>query len=308
MQEKAHCFALKISLFFKSVVRRIKVAFRTLRISHAEHNWHLSKKGNFYNPILEATIFRSQGCWKIARHDDYFGQFETAQVAQAYVLRMWMREQNLLPLPEMRPLRQDERRVAWEDMATGDAYCEGGVDYKIYKREANENLKADFFYLAQTGKDCYKCRMRTPVYAIVLPEGFEAVDEYVIEELEEEGVVVDEDVPFSAQDYCSLVSYVNYISPSALFEIHKRTGERSFCMEYSHTIKASYYRSICYACGAAQGDHFISSKLGTPFVPNNFEDFKKIRFYTIHEKISLRASTYSTGHPFMEDGFLENVA
>ncbi|MBA4117388.1 MAG: hypothetical protein C0514_00630 [Candidatus Puniceispirillum sp.] len=308
MKERAHRFALKISFIFEGVVQRIKAAFRALRIFHAEHNWHLSKKGNFYNPILEATIFRSQGYWKIARHDEYFGQFETAQVAQAYALRMWMREQNLLQLPGKSPLRQDESRVGGKDMVTEDAYCEDAVDYKIYKREANENLKAEFFYLAQTGKDCYRCRIRTPVYAIILPEGFEAVDEYAIEDLEEEGVVVDEYIPFSAQDYCSLVSYVDYISPSALREIYKHTGERSFCMEYSHTIKASYYRSICYACGAAQGDHFISSKLNTPFCPSHFEDFKKIRFYTIHEKISLRARTYTIDHPFMEDGFLENVA
>lgn len=46
------------------------------RIKFAKNRWFLSKNLNYYNPTLEATVFRNGGTWRIARHGHYFGSFE----------------------------------------------------------------------------------------------------------------------------------------------------------------------------------------------------------------------------------------
>lgn len=84
----------------------------------------------------------------------------------------------------------------------------------------DENMRADYFYLAQTDRNCYKCTKSTLVNAIILPEGFEIIDDYTMEELEKRGVEVKENL-FCRQDYLSIISYITYISSKALEEIYK---------------------------------------------------------------------------------------
>ena len=62
-----------------------------------------------------------------------------------------------------------------------------------------ENLRSEYFYLAQTEKECFKCHKHTIVNAIVLPEGFESIDEEGLDDDNQE-------TPFCANDYPSVLA------------------------------------------------------------------------------------------------------
>ena len=308
MKNKKKFFLHGVKVVFDFFLFPLKKLLVLFCVFYANQNWRLSKKGNLYSPLFKTTIFKSGDRWKLAQQGVYFGDFETAQLAQSYVLQNWLAGKKLRYCPKESQKAQDflvsfgrnNASTIWEN---DEKYVPN-----MYLREADENLKANLFYLASTFRTCFKCQASTPIYAIVLPQGFEALDDYAIEDLEGAGFVVDAYVPFSKQDYLSIVCYVTYISPAALRKIHTYTGERSFCKAYSLTTQSAYYRSICNFCGAAQGDNFTISEYNTPFCPDNLEGYRKIHFQTIFAEISLRANTYSIGYPFMEDGYLDNVA
>ena len=83
------------------------------------------------------------------------------------------------------------------------------------KESEDENLRAEYFYLAKTYRDCYECNKSTLVWAIILPEGFEAIDVDAMEYLEKKGVITESAI-FCKNDYLSLVSHVTYISQAAI--------------------------------------------------------------------------------------------
>ena len=60
------------------------------RIRLAKHYWFLSKNLNFYNPILESTVYRYCGHWSIARDGDYFGAFTSKKEAMDEAFRGWI--------------------------------------------------------------------------------------------------------------------------------------------------------------------------------------------------------------------------
>ena len=189
-------------------------------------------------------------------------------------------------------------------------YVSGNLDIKPFKKwlpfiETEENLRAEYFYLAQANKHCYKCNNSTVVNAIILPEGFEAVDDYTMDELEAQGIHVEKTL-FCQQDYQSILSYVTYISPEALDIIYEYTG-CSFKKEYSSSVNYSYYRSICNICLAAQGDNYTISEFNTAFHPINIDDFKKIKFYKIPQKIRVHAGINSVGYSSDNSVVVRNI-
>ena len=157
------------------------------------------------------------------------------------------------------------------------------------------NFRAEYFYFAQTSTCCYKCCKDTQVSAIILPEGFEAVDEQAIDDLEarEDSVEI---TPFCSQDYLSLVSYITYISPEALDEIDKFTNYIFFQKSYSSATGYSYYRSLCQHCNSAQGDNYIISEYNSAFFPIDVDKFTKIKFYKINKYIEVCAGSNSIGY------------
>ncbi|PCJ23262.1 MAG: hypothetical protein COA94_08440 [Rickettsiales bacterium] len=151
-----------------------------------------------------------------------------------------------------------------------------------------ENFRAKYFYLGQAYRNCYECNKATQVNAIILPEGFEAIDGEALDDLEELGIQP-KTIPFCRQDYLSILSYLTYISSDALEEIHKYTGRAYFVKKHSKVTGYSYYRSLCQHCSAAQGDNFVISEFNSVFCPTDINDFKKIKFHTLFKSIAVRA-------------------
>ena len=156
-------------------------------------------------------------------------------------------------------------------------------------------LIASFTLVPYILAKCNKCCKDTQVSAIILPEGFEAVDEQAIDDLEarEDSVEI---TPFCSQDYLSLVSYITYISPEALDEIDKFTNYIFFQKSYSSATGYSYYRSLCQHCNSAQGDNYIISEYNSAFFPIDVDKFTKIKFYKINKYIEVCAGSNSIGY------------
>lgn len=173
-------------------------------------------------------------------------------------------------------------------------------------RGSEENLRAEYFYLAQVETDCYKCFSRIIVNAIVLPEGFESLDDYAIEELDKKGILVEENI-FCKQDYLSILSYITYISPEALDEINKYNDNKLFGKKYSTAIGYSYYRSICPHCHAAQGDNFVITEHDSVFSPIDPQNFEKINFHKIQLKIKVRVGGNSIGYGPSNNVTIRNI-
>lgn len=69
----------------------IKSYFR-LRIFFAKRNWHVSKKGNLYNPSLGGTVYRCDEKWNFAKDDFHYSGFPSQCAAKQGLLWLWIFE------------------------------------------------------------------------------------------------------------------------------------------------------------------------------------------------------------------------
>lgn len=303
MIEKVSTFIVNICLITKYLCIYIKLFFIELRIKLTKNNWHLSKNHNYYNPTLAATVYRYGTVWKIARYGNFFGEFQDKNDAMASIFEEWLEDTKLLDtITSLQSTLKNIKQEIFDNYKNSkddEEKIEASINqnYRVIEKSENDvNFISKYFYLAQTTQNCYKCRKSILVNAIILPEGFETIDHDTIEDLEQQGIDVEEFSLFCSQDYRSILSYLTYISPKALEKIYKQVDGQLFQKKYSVSTNHEYYRSICNYCGAAQGDNFVISEYGSAFFPVDIEDFRKIKFYRIDEEIKALASSNSIGY------------
>ncbi len=281
----------------------IKLFFIKLHIKLAKNNWHLSKNRNYYNPTLSATVYRYGSTWKIARYNNFFGEFQNKDDAMTSIYEKWLQDNEIFD--NITSLQSTLKNIKQKILANYNNIKEAqekieetiSQNYQVIaKNETNINFISKYFYLAQTTQNCYKCRKNILVNAIILPKGFKTIDHDTIDYLEEQGVLVEEFSLFCSQDYQSILSYLTYISPKALEIIYQHVNQQLFQKKYSFSTNSEYYRSICNYCGAAQGDNFVILEYNSAFHPVDPKDFLKIKFYKIDEEIKALAGTNSIGY------------
>lgn len=91
-------FIGNISLKLKYAFIKVRKFFIESHIKHARSHWIISKNRNFYNPTLEATIFKYGNGWKIARYGDYFGEFKLKEEAVEEVFQIWLKEKKMIEI------------------------------------------------------------------------------------------------------------------------------------------------------------------------------------------------------------------
>lgn len=161
--------------------------------------------------------------------------------------------------------------------------------------DTEETARSSYFYLVQSYINCYACKNSMLVHGIVLPEGFEGIDHETMEDMAENGEVIEHTL-FCKKDYSSILSYVTYISPEALAAIHQITGINAYRKVFSKTTQHSYYRSVCPHCKAAQGDNFVICEFNVALSPVDSADYYKIRRTIILKEIKLCASRERFGY------------
>ena len=82
----------KACALYQRAHRRIYV----WKILSARHKWYKSKKGNLYNPKLNATISPTWVCtWNLSRFDDHYDGLESKESAQDIAFKIWMKKRLL---------------------------------------------------------------------------------------------------------------------------------------------------------------------------------------------------------------------
>lgn len=175
-------------------------------------------------------------------------------------------------------------------------YIPHDIDQQIFQRwifPKHENLKADYFYLATTSKECYRCKRTTSISAIALPEGYQSYEELVSDDMEDADLLEEHEAfGFVKNDHPSILSYIWYLSDDARTEIMKNVKNYHFC--------TNYYKSSCEHCAVPQGDNHSIVEFDSPFRPVNQQDFLKINFQKIDTPISIGASQWGIGYPPLE--------
>ena len=280
MKEKLYNSVINIYLVIKYAFINTRRFFIKLRIKLAKNHWFISKNRNFYNPTFEATVYKYNNIWLIARYGRHFGSFERKEDAMNEIFQIWLKDKKFTEIINKLEEELSNIKHKIRNIYDGTKYSN---EKKLLSCEKSEeeggNLRAEHFYLIQTHTNCYKCKESTLISAIVLPDGFEAIDVYAIEDLENQQISAKDNIPFCRQDYLSIISYVTYISPNALKEIYLYINNSLFQKKYSAAAGYSYYRSICAHCGTAQGDNFVILEIDSPFHPLNVDRFKEIKFH-----------------------------
>jgi hypothetical protein len=317
MQTELHRILTYTFLILKYVFIWIRKFLLELYIAGTEGNWTLSRNHNFYNRTLEATVYRYGNNWSIARYGRYSGSYERKESAMEEIFQIWLKENNMeekvgnlkSKLEDVKNIINNKlKKYLYVPYHDKDKVKSLGAEWCYKKKNwyipfgLNENLfetwiynctspnfKADYFYLAQTSKQCYKCQSKTKVYAIVLPIGFERLT--AIDDLEEEPTNSTEEYSWIKQDYFSILSYISEISDLALEKIKKYAD--NYSLNYSNTTHSYYFISSCTSCSAIQGDNFVISEFNSPFHPIEVNNFKNIIFYKIDTRIDVRASESS---------------
>lgn len=189
---------IKITFFvLKYTYLNIKKFILKFRCGICKRRWILSKNRNFYNPTIGATVYKYGDSWRIAKNDNHFGMFEHKKDAMDTVFQLWLKEEKIIDkLNELDSKLQDLKNEISDNNEKNVIVTQDNCP-SCEEAEENENLRAKYFYLAQTQTNCYKCKKSTLINAIILPKGFETIDEYAIEDLEEQGIPVEKNFLFA---------------------------------------------------------------------------------------------------------------
>ncbi len=93
----------------------------------------LSKNLNYYNPTLEATVFRNGDTWKIARHGHYFGSFKFKEEAMNEVFQIWLRDKKITEIANAleHELKNIKHKILNE------------YKYQVFEKQLQENANKD---------------------------------------------------------------------------------------------------------------------------------------------------------------------
>lgn len=149
------------------------------------------------------------------------------------------------------------------------------------------NLQADYFYIAEVQRECWKCKKETKVYSFLL-EFFQVAE--TIEEMEGNDHWKDFWVEQSDPSFISNITKLNKQAQMALL---------SFTDKFKMS-KSNYYGNHCERCNALQGDFYLHVEPGVAFFPTNEKEIKNIKLYKIDEPFFVSGS-YSWNPTIFDD-------
>jgi hypothetical protein len=140
----------------------------------------------------------------------------------------------------------------------------------VPKEDDGLDLKADYFYIAETQRECWECKRKTNVYSFLL-ESFQATG--VVEEIEDN------------ENFKTF--WMEQSNPSFISNITKLNNEAklailSFTDKYK-VSKNKYFANHCEHCNDLQGDFYLHGKPGVAFCPTNEKEIKNIKLIKIIE-------------------------
>ena len=132
----------------------------------------------------------------------------------------------------------------------------------LQDKNSKINLRANSYYIAQSARNCWKCELNTPVYAIILPKNISQPDEY-----------------------SKILYYLQYINKGAQqrFEILAP----HYFFDSSSMTPFSYWMNHCQKCKARLGDFETIEEYTSPFRPTSIEEAKRVTLHLIEESLEV---------------------
>ena len=147
------------------------------------------------------------------------------------------------------------------------------------------NVRASIYFIAQSESHCWKCRERTRVYGLILPEGHET--------LEANDEDDDRDVWYR-HDEPTIAHYVTELRPAVSTRIKAMT--QHYRVDFSKTTCTSYWMNHCQACGMKQGDFELFCEPDGAFFPMDERAASQIVLHTFVEPFGGCADTSYGDH------------
>jgi Domain of unknown function (DUF5710) len=166
-------------------------------------------------------------------------------------------------------------------------YVPDGMDATAFKKwlpeQPEPNIKATYYYIAETKNICWKCSQVTRVFGLLLPPDHEEFEE-------------DE---WERRNYRTLIHFVTYI-PDAV-QARMAGFTKHYRVDFSKTADGSYWMNHCEHCGAKQGDFPMYNEPEGAFFPIDERAAALISLHRVDEPIAAKCDSLSIDVSFFED-------
>tara|TARA_B100000287_G_C20574046_1_gene757747 strand:+ start:260 stop:964 length:705 start_codon:yes stop_codon:yes gene_type:complete len=168
------------------------------------------------------------------------------------------------------PFPQKEKAKAlgarWDSLV-GTWYVPTGKDSAPFKKwiagakqeDERPNVKSNYFFLATTVNECWKCNEKGDVFALYLPVGF------LEAEYENEDDPNNDNLIWEKGEGVGALSFVRSVNPEVLSILSEHAP--GYKRAYSKTNDSHYLMNHCPICQSSQGDFFMHNEPGGAFLP-----------------------------------------
>jgi hypothetical protein len=141
------------------------------------------------------------------------------------------------------------------------------------------NVRAPYYYIASTKRECWSCERETSVHGIILPE-------------EHETLWVDDDPSKDEWQVAGVRATLSYIAdmPESI-SMRLRELAPLYKVDYSQTTHGFYWMNHCEHCAAKLGDFETFCEPGVAFYPANAAQAAAIRRHEIRESFAASCGT-----------------
>jgi len=120
-------------------------------------------------------------------------------------------------------------------------------------------IQAGYFFVGRSTQCCWNCQRMSDVYSIMVPAGFEHLDEG----------------RWSIEDEPSFLSNLTRLSREPYQLMQKNYP--LYGPDFSKTAEDDYFMNHCQFCGAKLGDFYLHLEPGGAFFPTGREQATKVR-------------------------------
>ena len=187
---------------------------------------------------------------------------------------------------------QAKRLGARWDMSQKIWYVPEGVDPAPLKQwlpvALESNIRAPYYFLARSTRECWRCERQTLVHAIMLPREHEVL--YVGDD--------PADDHWQESGEATTLSYIYDLQepvPTRLRVLAPR-----YKVAYSQTIHRFYWMNHCEHCAAKLGDFETNEEFGVAFNPVTPLEAAAIHLHTIREPCAACCGSHTCDEPLFD--------
>ncbi len=173
-----------------------------------------------------------------------------------------------------RPEKEGLLRITTEPVVSLEPIAEGLAPLALSEYEVEYDadpeihidVKSPYFYILQSHVNCWRCKLPTTVYGLLIPCDSLIKEPY---ERDEKGFCV-----WQHPWQCQVLSFVTYLSKPSLDAITKITERYWFDTRDRKGTDGTihYYMNHCPHCKAKVRDAYLTSRYNAPFNPATWEE------------------------------------